>query len=343
LPVRLSDRFAPWLHNRQIELLAVLITKYYAVTDPKLLKSPRHVLNPRQIEAFRAVMLTGGITSAAELMSISQPAVSRLIGDLQYALKLTLFERRGSRITPTSEAQLLYQEVERSFVGLERIEQAARDLESRRAGTLRVAAMPALAIGFLPRFVARFLEQRPRVDVSLWGSSSTLVLDWVAAGQCELGFGQTPVEHATVLSEKLPPVPAVAIIPSDHWLAEKERIVPEDFANEPFISLGSSTLLRYRIDAVFADHGVNRKQRIETQLTMIACALVAAGSGVAIVDPFTAEEYVGRGLAVRPFAPSINVEMSILHSAQRTLSTLAQDFLAEFRSEVAGYSLRVEA
>ena len=304
----------------------------------------RRLLNPRQIEAFRAVILAGGITSAAELLNISQPAVSRLIADLQHALKLTLFERRGSRITPTSEALALYQEVERSFVGLERIEQAARDLQSRRAGTLRVAAMPALAIGFLPRFVARFLDQRPRVDVSLWGSSSTQVLDWVAAGQCELGFGQTPVEHGTVLSERLPAVPAVAIVPNRHPLADKSSLEPKDFRGENFISLGQSTMLRYRIDAAFADRGVDRKMRIETQLTMIACAMVAAGAGVAIVDPFTAEEYAGAGVAVRPFEPRIDVDMVMLRSAQRSLSTIAQDFLEGFRSEIAAFgSVRADA
>ena len=298
------------------------------------------MLNPRQIEAFRAVMLTGGITAAAELLNISQPAVSRLIADLQYALKLTLFERRGARIAPTSEALSLYQEVERSFVGLERIEQAARDLYDRRAGVLRIGAMPALAIGFLPRFVARFLVERPRVDVSLWGSSSTVVLDWVAAGQCELGFSQSTVDHGTVLSEKLPPVPVVAIVPSGHPLAARSLLTPQDFAGEAFISLGPSTLLRYRIDAVFADHGVNRIMRVETQLTMIACAMVATGAGVSIVDPFTAEEYAGRGVVVRPFEPRVHIEMAVLRSAQRSLSTLAQDFLGEFRSAVAAFSRR---
>lgn len=301
------------------------------------------MLNPRQIEAFRAVMLTGGITSAAELLNVSQPAVSRLITDLQHALKLTLFERRGSRIVPTSEAQSLYQEVERAFVGLDRIEQRARDLHARRAGTLRVGAMPALAIGFLPRFVAGFLEARPRVDVSLMGSSSPVVLDWVATGQCELGFGQTPVEHATVLSEKLPPVAAVAVVPLGHRLAGRERLVPKDFAGEPFISLGQSTLLRYRIDAVFADHDVPRKLRVETQLTMIACAMVAAGAGVAIVDPFTAEEYQGRGVVIRPFDPGIHIDMAVLMSAQRSLSTLAQDFLSGFRGAVAAFGRQAGA
>ena len=102
-------------------------------------------LNPRQIEAFRAVVLTGGVGAAASLINVTQPAVSRLIRDLQSHLGLVLFERRGTGLVPTSEALSLYAEVERAFVGLERIEQMATELRTRRAGFLRIAALPALA------------------------------------------------------------------------------------------------------------------------------------------------------------------------------------------------------
>src|SRR3954471_23294306 len=114
-------------------------------------------LNTRQVEAFRALMLTTSTVRAAETLHISQPAVSRLVRDLQEALGLALFERRGNRLLPTSEAVALYAEVERSFVGLERIAQAARDLRERRAGVLRIAAMPALCNGVLPRYAGEFL------------------------------------------------------------------------------------------------------------------------------------------------------------------------------------------
>ncbi|MBP2233072.1 DNA-binding transcriptional LysR family regulator [Azospirillum agricola] len=301
------------------------------------------MINPRQIEAFRAVMLTGGITSAAELLNISQPAVSRLISDLQYALKLTLFERRGPRIAPTSEAMSLYQVVDRSFVGLELIEQTARDLTARRSGTLRVASMPALGVGFLPRYVARFLAERPKVDIAVRGSTSPIILDWVATGQCELGLAHTPIDHAAVLTEKLPGLPAVAILPPGHPLAAKDVLVPKDFHGESFISTTPPTLLRYRIDTTFADHEVSRVMRVEAQLTMSACAMVAAGYGVSIVDPFTAYDYIPHGLVVRPFEPKITFDIAILRSAQVPLSMIAEDFLAgfleearRFRSELGG-------
>ena len=106
-------------------------------------------LNPRQIEAFRAVVMTGGVGAAAALINVTQPAVSRMIRDLQRHLGLALFERRGTGLVPTSEALSLYAEVERAFVGLERIEQMATELRTRRAGFLRIAALPALALSLI--------------------------------------------------------------------------------------------------------------------------------------------------------------------------------------------------
>jgi DNA-binding transcriptional LysR family regulator len=287
-------------------------------------------LNPRQVEAFRAVMLTGGITSAAQLMNVTQPAVSRLIRDLQGALGLKLFERRGARLQPTGEGLSLYQEVERAFVGLDRIAQAANDLRTRRSGTLRVAAYPALATTLLPRFVARFLADRPKLDITIHGLGSRIVLDHVASGQCDLGFASDVVEYPTVDTRKVYAPAAVAVVPSDHRLARKNSLQPQDFRGEPFISLGPFTLLRHRIDFAFAAEEVERQIHVETNLTEIACAMVASGVGVSIVDRLMAEEFTGRGLAIVPFRPRIEVAFVAAHSAQRALSGVAQEFIEGF-------------
>lgn len=295
------------------------------------------MLNPRQIEAFRAVMVAGGITAASEVLHVSQPAVSRLIQDLQQALSLTLFERRGGRLLPTSEALSLYREVERQFVGLDRIAQAARDLRERRAGLLRIAAMPALAVGFLPRFAGRFLKSRPKLDLAIFGGVSSGVLDWIASGHCELGFAQMPMEHASVIARKLTPLPAVAILPDGHHLARRRVVRPQDLAGEAFIAIEATTPLRHRIDVVFANAGVVCAVRAETPLSMIACGLVASGAGVSIVDPLSASEYVGQGIVMRPFVPHILFDIVLLLSAHRQLSPLAQEFADEFKAELAAF------
>ncbi len=291
-------------------------------------------LNHRQVEAFRAVMLTGGVTTAAQLMNVTQPAVSRLIRDLQETLKLRLFERRGTRLLPTAEALSLYQEVEQSFAGLDRITRAATDLRGRRAGVLRIASYPALATSFLPRFVARFLANRPRLDIAVYGVSSRIVLEWVASGQCDLGFASDALEFPSVEAEMMQNASAVAVVPPGHRLAARPWLQPRDFRGERFISLGQFTLLRHRIDFAFSAARVQRQIQVETNLTEIACGLVAAGVGVSIVDPLMADEFRDR-LAIRPFRPRIKIEFAALHSVQRTMSGVAQEFIEQFKRELA--------
>ena len=80
----------------------------------------------RQVQAFRLIMTNRTMTIAAEQMSISQPAVSRLISDLEETLDLKLFERVGPRLLPTSAARRLIGEVDRVFLGLDFVEEAAR-------------------------------------------------------------------------------------------------------------------------------------------------------------------------------------------------------------------------
>lgn len=298
-------------------------------------------LNPRQVEAFRALMLAGSTVRAAEMLKVTQPAVSRLLRSLQDGLGLALFERRGSRLVPTAEAMSLYNEVERSFIGLERIAAAAAELRARRAGVLRIAALPALANGLLPRFVGRFLLERPKLDLGVYGLPSHLVLDWTASGQCDLGFAAAALHHPALTTHLLPDMPMVAVVPKSHRLARRRRLVPRDFADEDFVSLSPGASSRHEIDAVFAEAGVARRLRIETPLSEILCGIVASGAAVGIVDAFTALEYEGTGLVMRPFAPTLMFPITAVWGAHRGLSGVAREFLDAFETHLAAASRSV--
>ncbi len=289
------------------------------------------MLNPRQIEAFRTVIVTGGVTSAARALHISQPAVTRLIHDLQYTLGLTLFERRGTRLVPTNEALSLYREVERQFVGLEQIQNTARNLREGLSGSLRIAALPTFNVGFLPRLVAAYMKDKPGLDIAIYGSISSQVVDWVATGFCDIGFAQYPLDFPNIDVEALPAVPAVAVLPEGHRLAEKAVLEPSDFIGEPFVSLAGSTQWRFHTDALFSAARVTRQMRVETPLSMIACSLVASGAGIGIVDPYTAVEYRGRGIVTRPFRPTVLYDIGVVWPAGRFRSPLALGFVEKVR------------
>src|SRR5262245_3427845 len=114
-------------------------------------------MNLRQIEAFRALMLSGTVQGAADLMRISQPAVSRLLGELERSSGLALFDRARRRLRPRPEAHLFFREVQQAFAGLDRLRQKAHDIRAFGLGELRVATVPALAVGFIPQVCQAFL------------------------------------------------------------------------------------------------------------------------------------------------------------------------------------------
>ena len=112
-------------------------------------------MNLRHLEAFRAVMLSGSVTHAAQSLNLSQPAVSKMLAELEHQLGFQLFQRsRGSALTVTPEADAFYYEVERSFSGIAALKRVAEDIRNMATGTLRIAALPALAVSFLPRVIA---------------------------------------------------------------------------------------------------------------------------------------------------------------------------------------------
>ncbi|MTH78366.1 LysR substrate-binding domain-containing protein [Paracoccus aestuariivivens] len=284
-------------------------------------------LNLRQVEAFRAVMMAGQITAAAELLSITQPAVSRLIRDFEHATRLRLFERRGNQITPTPEALSLWREVERSFVGLNRIAGVADEISRHAAGTLRIAAMPALASGILPRFLGRFLRDKPNLRVSLNGMPSTTVIEAVASGQAEIGYadGTLGLPGFIVTPRSLA---AIVAMPEGHPLTARQVIHPHDLAGERMITLEPGTIFAMRVEVALA--GIPRLTSIETRLSHTALSLVSEGTGIAIIDPSSAAEFSGRGVAIRPFGPFIEAGFLTIHSANQPQSDLIDCFQAEF-------------
>lgn len=272
-------------------------------------------------------MLTGSMTAAAEVLRITQPAVSRLIRDFESRLALQLFERRGHQIVPTPDAVILFGEVERSFIGLSRIYEMAKAIKANLVGSLRIAAMPVLMSGGLPRFVAEFMRDRPNVHVGLTGLPSHLVVEAVTAGQADLGYADGPTEQPNMEITSYGTA-AVIIVPEQHPLVEKTLIEPQDLAGEAIVGIATGTLFRSRINAALAD--VPHRVAVEANLSQIACLLVSEGVGIGIVSPYAAEEFLGRGLVTKPFSVRIEAGFISLRSRQRPASALASTFEREF-------------
>ena len=287
-----------------------------------------HRLTHRQIEAFRAVIETGKITAAADVLGTTQPSVSKMIADLEHVAGFGLFERRGRQVIPTQEALALYEEVERSFVGMSEISRVIEDIRDFRKGSLLIAGMPALALKFLPDMIAEFIAQEPGITVSLRARSSQAVMRHLSSQQFDLGFAALDTDHPAVLRRPIFTSGMLAVLPIDHALGEKDILEPQDFDQQPFIALGAEIGTRSETD-LFLSSGPARPRIVaEAQLSASICELVAAGAGISIVEPMTAIHFGQSGrVLVRPIVPEQPFRYDLLLPALRKPSRVASRFL----------------
>ena len=291
-------------------------------------------LNLRQIEAFRAVFLTGSMTAAGDIMGISQPAVSRLIRDLEAEIGTRLFDRKGTRISATSDAVSLSREVERSFHGLDRIARAAEEMTRARRGELKIIATPATSIGWLPRVIARFRQERPGTVVTLRSVSSQDVLDQMSLSVFDLGVAVLPPEGPGVTIEALPSRNAVCIMPPDHPLSDRKVIRPQDLDGEPMIAFSDNSLLQIRVRRILDDANIEPEVVMETSFGATIANLVALDLGIAIIDPFTAATFEGRGITGRPFDPPALYELRLVYADYTPRTEHAEVFAQMLREDL---------
>jgi DNA-binding transcriptional LysR family regulator len=281
----------------------------------------------RQLEAFHAVLQTGSATRAAELLRISQPSVSKLLQDLEAETGVFLFERVRKRLFPTPEGRRLGKEVEDLFLKLSRIEHLANEMRAKGVGELRIAALPALGLNLIPRVLAPFRRDRPEIRAVLSVTPSQRVVEMVASGEADVGFAYpVPGTPPTLVRHPLAVLPAVAALPAGHRLARLKVLSPDDFDGESFVALGREDRSRDNMDIVFDKAPLGPAVAVETAFAAVACELVAAGVGVALVDPVTASFYRDR-LTFRPVAPNFSFDFGALTLVGQPQSSIAHAFL----------------
>ena len=297
----------------------------------------------RHIEVFRAVMTAGSVTGAAGLLHTSQPTVSRELARLEYLLGYTLFERNQGRLRATARALALFDEVQRSYQGLNQVLARAEALGRAQHETLNVLSLPALSHALLPGAAARFMAQHEAARLSITPQESPLLEEWMSAQRFDIGLSEQPQAPAGTTHQLLLSLDEVCVLPAGHALLAKPVLALQDFEQQAFVSLAADDRYRLQFDALFSQAGVQRNLRVETHSAVAVCALVTQGLGLAIVNPLTALACASEALQLRRLAVSVPFEVGVLLPQYRPLSGLTQDFVSALRAEAQELSQALDA
>jgi DNA-binding transcriptional LysR family regulator len=295
----------------------------------------RHGITHRMIEAFRAVVAAGNISQAAAALNVSQPSVSRLISDLEARLGLVLFDRRGPRLTVRAEALELYDEVEQSFQGLERVVQRGRRIAASRSGALTIAAIPTVALTILPQVLAGLRQHRDVPEVRLHIGHSQAVLLQLVNRHCDVAISTMHASEATGRLMAWFEVPYVLLVPSEHRLTTLDRAaLPSDIINEPLIVLGEGSQTRLSVERSFSEAGHAPRIVAETHQALSASQFVLSGFGVAVADNLAGHWHVAMGGKVLPWAGEAFFSFGLYSTGASVLDALVEDLASAIRNYV---------
>ena len=292
------------------------------------------MLNLRELDVFRHVMELGTVTSAAEALRISQPAVSRILQGAEEKLGFALFLRRKKRLIATAEARALLPEIASAFAALDMVQQRTVDLKTGRAGVLRIAAISAFANALLPAVIARFRATRPDVVISLQATSALQVANLVADHQVDVGLIIDSMSVPGISVSDLCVTEFGCVLPTTHALAKKRTLKPADLAEQNLICLSRNLPLGNLAMRVFSDHDVPLRTAIEVTQSTVACALVRVGAGVALLDGLAMMGTSPGDLVMRPFNPPVQVVGRLVLPRYHPQSRLTQDFIEVLRTMI---------
>ena len=284
-------------------------------------------MNFRQLEIYRALMVGGSASRAAELLSITQPAVSRAVSELEHRIGFALFDRVKGRLIPTPEGQLFFRDVASAFTGLDSLRASAARIRDFGSGSLRIASLAALGSTLVPRAVRRFREANPHVCITLQILSSAAVRDHVANQQFDIGLAADEVDLSGVDHSIFQSVRAVCVMPPDHPLADRDVIRAEDVHNMAFIALAPEDRARARMTETFDEVGARPNIVVETPASLTVCALALEGVGLGLVNPAAADGFDKRGLVIKPYEPAVYFKAFILYRPDAQRARLVREFI----------------
>jgi len=287
----------------------------------------------RHLEVFHALMEAGSISRAAELLNLTQPAVSIALSKFEQELGFRLFHRSKGYFAPTSEALLLHSEAEQSLLAIERVQSRARELHAGGVGAVSIASNGACAINLLPWVIAEFQQDYPGVRIDLKVRSSRKIASWVAGRQIDIGLIDAPVPIPSLNAEIIR-TPCVCILQETDPLCRENRITPEALAGRSVISITGDHSIDRQLERICAERGVTIERRVSSSYFAIARNLVRAGAGIAIVDAVNGKADLGDGVTWRPLEPTIYFELALIMTSEQALPEAARAFLSTLRKRL---------
>lgn len=266
-------------------------------------------MSDRRLQVFHTVAGVLSFTRAAEILHMTQPAVTHQIRQLEEELNTRLFDRSNNRISLTAAGEHVLGFADRIIVLYEDMSDSVKALTGDRAGLITLGASTTIAEYMLPGLLGDFRKNFPEVQIRLRVANTDAIVALVADNTIDLGVVEGEADNHLLRVERCQQDELLLIMPPDHPLADRPGITALELTAYPFIHRedGSGTrsvVERYLQENGVDEHALNRP--FELGSTEAIKGAVQAGMGITLVSRATVSRELALGLlAAVPMNPPL--------------------------------------
>lgn len=243
-----------------------------------------------RLVVFEAVAEYLSFTNAAEVLHLSQPAVTAHIKSLEDDLGIRLFDRSTARVKVTSSGEILYRYTQELHRLSQQVLRDIGQLNGEERGALSIGASTTIAQYVLPQLLVDFLRLHPRVQVSVNSANTREVVTDVFERRATLGLIEGPPGTSELKTEDFLEDEIVVIVPAGHrWIRWLEAPSVKDLAAEPLVLREPGSGTRRVVEDALRRAGLSLRDLnivMEFDTTEAIKSGVEAGLGVGFVSKY---------------------------------------------------------
>lgn len=285
-------------------------------------------------KTFNQVAISGSFTKAAQVLYLSQPAISQQIQSLETYLKVSLFDRSRRQIRLTREGEELFAYTQRIFQLFDDIQRAFQNISKLKVGRLTIAATGVMGTYYLTRFIRRFHERFPGIELEILSGNSHRVAGLVTSGEAELGFAGSSVFLSQLKQIFLHRENYVMVVGKNSSLAGQAAtpMTAEMLLQVPFVMREKGTRIRAKMNAWLKRHASTIPPHNTVTLSNLEAAkrLIRSGYGISPIPHMAVVNEIAQGELVEIKVNGFNlaVDYYLLYHSEHSLSHAAMGFIA---------------
>ncbi|MGE4611908.1 MAG: LysR family transcriptional regulator [Paracoccaceae bacterium] len=290
-------------------------------------------ITARQIELFQMAYRHKSTRKAADALHISQPAISRVVAELETEMGIKLFDRSGRRFEPTAAAHGLSTAIRSHYYGIDRVVEAATMIATGTSGVLNVVALPAVSDTLVARSAANLMARHSklRIDVDVMGERECLAQLRSGNADCAvICSSPRDPEFVSTLIREIRPVAALS--PDDPLIAETEVSLSQ-LAETELVMLPPDSPFRRLLELELAVSRTRFTVRAEARTQTALAEYVISGIGRAVIDPMSGALFSDAALILRPLKSNLVWPIKLIASASTMAQPIAQLFVDALKSE----------